>query len=78
MDGRFLHFRHPQARIGGWKRGGLILADNALGSSSWWIDDTGNPSRRGADELTRLVAGDPEFEAVAVPVRQGLLIGRRM
>jgi len=25
-----------------------------------------------------MVAKDPEFEAVAVPVRQGLLIGRRM
>jgi predicted O-methyltransferase YrrM len=58
-------------------RGGLILADNAFGSSSWWIDEADNASRRGADELNRLVAADPEFEAVAVPVRQGLLIGRR-
>ncbi len=58
-------------------RGGLILADNAFGSGTWWIDDVDNPSRRGADALSRLVAGDPDFEAVAVPVGQGLLIGRR-
>ena len=58
-------------------RGGFILADNALGAGSWWIDDADHPSRRGADEFNRLVAGDPEFEAVAVPIRQGLLIGRR-
>jgi predicted O-methyltransferase YrrM len=58
-------------------RGGLILADNAFGSGSWWIDDVDDPSRRGADALNRLVAGDPDFEAVAVPIGQGLLIGRR-
>ncbi len=58
--------------------GGLIFADNALGSKSWWIDDLDEPSRAGVDRLNRLVAGDPEFEAVAVPAGQGLLIGRRM
>ncbi len=58
-------------------RGGLILADNAFGSGTWWIDDEDNPSRRGADALSRIVAGDADFEAVAVPIGQGLLIGRK-
>ena len=58
--------------------GGVVTADNVLGSSSWWIDDRDEPSRRAADELNRLVAGDPDFEAVAVPLRAGVLVGRRM
>ena len=48
------------------------------GSDDWWIDDEQNESRRGADRLNRLVAGDIDFEAVAVPLRSGVLIGRRI
>lgn len=58
--------------------GGLIIADNVLGSGDWWIDDESNESRQAADRFNRLVAGDAAFEAVAVPLRQGVLIGRRM
>ena len=58
--------------------GGLILADNVLGGGSWWIDNAGEPSRDAADRFNRLVAGDPHFEAVAVPLREGVLIGRRV
>lgn len=58
--------------------GGLIIADNVLGSGDWWIDDQSNPSRNGADEFNREVARDPDFVAVAVPLRQGVLIGRRV
>ena len=57
--------------------GGLILADNVLGGGDWWIDDEDNASRQAADRFSRLVAADREFEAVAVPLRQGVLIGRR-
>ncbi len=58
--------------------GGLVVADNALGAGSWWIDDLGSQERQAADQLNRLVAADPDFEAVAVPIRSGILIGRRM
>lgn len=58
--------------------GGLILADNVLGAGSWWIDNEDDPSRIAADRFNRLVASDPDFEAVAAPLRQGVLIGRRM
>jgi caffeoyl-CoA O-methyltransferase len=58
--------------------GGAVLADNALGSGEWWIDMAGHESREAADRFNRLVAGDPEFEAAVVPLRQGVLFGRRM
>lgn len=57
--------------------GGLIIADNVLGGGDWWIDDEDNASRNAADRFNHLVASDAEFEAVAVPLRQGVLMGRR-
>ncbi|HLF44578.1 MAG TPA: O-methyltransferase [Acidimicrobiia bacterium] len=53
--------------------GGLVLADNVYGTGSGWIDQ-GN----GTDPFNRLIAADPDFEAVAVPLRQGVLIARRL
>lgn len=63
-------------------RGGLLLADNVLGSGNWWIDDSPAPgeakdSRDAADRFNRIVAADPGFEAAAVPIREGVLIARR-
>lgn len=58
--------------------GGLIIADNVLGSGSWWIDDEQSPERAAADTFSRLVADDADFEAFAVPLREGVLIGRRI
>ncbi len=57
--------------------GGLLMADNVLGSSSWWIDDEDHPARRAADRLNRAVAADREFEATIVPLRAGVLVARR-
>lgn len=57
--------------------GGLVVMDNALGSGEWWVGDD-QPSRHGADSACRLIAKDPDFEAVAFPLRQGVLVGRRM
>lgn len=56
--------------------GGLLLADNVFGSN-WWIGDEGDATRRAVDRFNRMVAADAEFETVAVPLRQGLLIARR-
>ena len=58
--------------------GGLIIADNVYGSGDWWIDDESNPMRAGADRFNRMVASDADFQSVAVPLRQGVLIGRRV
>jgi len=53
--------------------GGLVLADNVYGTSSGWIDQG-----HGTDVFNRLISADPGFEAVAVPLRQGVLIARRL
>jgi predicted O-methyltransferase YrrM len=60
--------------------GGLLIADNVLGSHSWWIDQAAghNPERDGADRLNRMLAADPDFEAVALPIREGVLVARRL
>jgi len=58
--------------------GGLILADNVLGSGDWWIDAQGHAQRDAADRFNRTLAADRDFECVAVPLRQGVLIGRRV
>lgn len=57
--------------------GGVVMADNVLGSNTWWIDDEDDPNRAAADQLNRAVAEDPDFEAVAIPLRAGVLVGRR-
>lgn len=58
--------------------GGLVLADNVLGSGSWSIDDEVQPQRTAVDRFNRLVADDPDFEAAVVPLRNGVLVGRRI
>ena len=58
--------------------GGLVLADNVLGSGSWSIDDEAQPQRAAVDRFNRLVADDPDFEAAVVPLRNGVLVGRRI
>ena len=57
--------------------GGVVLADNVLGTGSEWIDQQDQPQPRAVDRFNRLVAGDDAFEAVAVPLRQGVLFARR-
>lgn len=52
--------------------GGLVVADNVYGTGQGWIDEG-----YGTDDFNRLLAADPDFEAVAVPLREGLLIARR-
>lgn len=54
------------------KPGGLLVADNVYANGEGWIDEG-----RGTDEFNRLVAHDPDFEAVATPMRDGVLIARR-
>ena len=53
--------------------GGVVLADNVYGTGDGWID-----KGRGTDAFNRHIAADPDFEAVAVPIREGVLIGRRV
>lgn len=53
--------------------GGLVIADNVYGIGTGWIDEG-----YGTDEFNRHIAADPDFEAVAFPFREGVLIARRV
>ena len=55
------------------KPNGLIVADNVYGTGQGWVDEG-----YGTDDFNRSVAADSDFEAVTVPMRQGLLIARRV
>lgn len=55
------------------KSGGLLVADNVYATGAGWIDEG-----HGTDEFNRVIAADPDFDAVATPMRQGVLIGRRL
>jgi caffeoyl-CoA O-methyltransferase len=54
------------------KPGGLLTADNVYGTGAGWIDEG-----HGTDAFNRLVADDDDFESVALPLRQGVLVARR-
>lgn len=62
------------------RAGGLFIADNALGSNSWCITDSpgSSESRDAVDRLNRRIAVDPGFMSVTLPLRQGVLVARRM
>lgn len=70
----------PMLRVGG-----LLVADNALGSGSWWVcDDDPGPDERavkskaGVDRFNRAMAADRDFETACVPIREGVLIATRV
>lgn len=54
------------------KSGGLLVADNVYGTGAGWIDEG-----YGTDSFNRLVASDTDFESVALPLREGVLVARR-
>lgn len=62
--------------------GGILTADNVLGGGSWWLDaaddEAGEASRAGVDRFNRMVAADPRFVTACVPIRQGVLIARKV
>lgn len=54
------------------KPGALLVADNVYATGAGWLDDG-----FGTDEFNRTIAADAEFEAVATPMRDGVLIARK-
>jgi predicted O-methyltransferase YrrM len=54
------------------KAGGLLVADNVYGTGAGWIDEG-----YGTDAFNRVVAADTDFESVALPLRQGVMVARR-
>lgn len=59
--------------------GGVLLADNSLGSNAYWVTDPPGRSenRDAVDRFDRTIAADPAFESMALPIRQGILVARR-
>ena len=54
------------------RKGGLLVADNVFGTGAGWIDEG-----HGTDAFNRLVADDDDFESVALPLREGVLMAKR-
>lgn len=52
--------------------GGVIVADNVYATGLGWIDEG-----HGTDDFNRAIAADPDFDATATPMREGVLIARR-
>ncbi|MCA9552530.1 MAG: O-methyltransferase [Myxococcales bacterium] len=57
--------------------GAILVVDNVLGTNSWWIDSEDSPDRAAADQLNRGVAAHAGYEAVGLPLREGLLVARK-
>lgn len=53
--------------------GGVLVADNVYATGLGWIDEG-----HGTDDFNRAVASDPDFEATATPMREGVLIARKV
>jgi caffeoyl-CoA O-methyltransferase len=53
--------------------GGLLVADNVYGTGEGWIDEG-----HGTDDFNRAVAFDPDFDSTITPMREGVLIARRL
>ena len=69
------YFRLAKPLIG---RGGLLIADNVLGSSFWIDDPVGSSETRDAvDRFNRIVAADADFDTAAVPAREGVMVARK-
>lgn len=67
-------FRAAQARQ---RPGDLLLVDNLLWHGRVFGSDA-DPDTNGVRAFTRLVLGDTRYEATIVPVRDGVLVARRM
>lgn len=57
--------------------GGLLVADNVLGTDDFWIDHEEHPERQAVDAFNRTVMEHPDYRAVILPIRQGLLMAQR-
>lgn len=57
--------------------GSLFLADNVLGTNSWWVTEPGSAARDAMDAFNRSLAQDADFDVCAVPAREGVLLARR-
>ncbi len=62
------------------RSGGLLIADNAIGSDEWSVVNPAgsHPNRDGVDRFNRMVAEDTGFDGCCVPLREGVLMARKV
>lgn len=64
--------------------GSLVVADNALGTGSWWVTDAADPAhpqaadRAAMDTFNRKMATDPRYITTCIPMGHGVLVARRV
>jgi len=59
------------------RSGGVLIADNVLMGGSVLRPRTGGGPGQGIREFTRMIAGDRDWTASIIPIRDGLLVARR-
>jgi len=59
------------------RSGGVLIADNVLMGGSVLRPATGRGPGEGIREFTRTIAGDRDWAASIIPIRDGLLVARR-
>ncbi len=59
-------------------QGGLLIADNILWYGKVVLQDVQDKQTQSIREFNRLVTQDARLESVIVPIRDGLIIGRRL
>jgi len=63
---------HAKLRLGG-----LLITDNLLWDGRIFDAEDHSEATEGVRELTRLVSRSPDWTAMVVPIRDGLLVARR-
>jgi len=58
--------------------GGLLIIDNMLWHGSIFDRDDASPATEGVREFTRRITSDPAWTVSLVPIRDGLIVARRM
>jgi predicted O-methyltransferase YrrM len=59
------------------RSGGLLIVDNLLWSGRIFDPSDQSPETEGIREFTRRITADPRWSVSIVPIRDGLLVGRR-
>jgi predicted O-methyltransferase YrrM len=61
------------------RSGGLLIADNTIGSTDWWITEPAgsHPNRDAVERFNATIANDEDFDACCVPIREGVLMARK-
>ncbi len=60
------------------RKGGFIIADNVLWGGKTLSDASDDPQTRGIIEFNKMIREEKEFENVIIPVRDGIMVIRKL